>query len=97
MNRLLLGVLLGITFDLIDVAMTVFGDQPNHTSSMFWPAFFSRFAIGFLVANVNLRLRPISAGALVGLLLRLPDAFALKASQESLAATRFSAPLLGVR
>jgi hypothetical protein len=42
-------------------------------------AFSSRFAIGLLAANVSLRVHPALAGAIVGLLISLPDAFALKA------------------
>jgi hypothetical protein len=45
---------------------------------MLLQAFSSRFAIGFLAANVSLRVHPAVAGALVGLLVSLPDAFGLK-------------------
>jgi len=79
MNRLLLGTLLGMAFGFLDVALTVFGNHPDRNTSLLLQAFFSRFAIGFLAANVNLRWNPILAGALVGLLISLPDAFALKA------------------
>ena len=37
------------------------------------------FAIGFLGANTNLPIHPAVSGALIGLLISLPDAFALKA------------------
>ena len=79
MNRALLGTFLGMAFGLMDVAMTVFGNHPERTKSLLLQAFFSRFAIGFLAANVNLRLHPALAGALVGVLISLPDALALKA------------------
>jgi hypothetical protein len=79
MNRLVLGILCGIAFGLIDVLMTVFGNHPDRTTGMLLQAFFSRFAIGFLAANVSLRVHPALAGAIVGLLISLPDAFALKA------------------
>ena len=78
MNRLILGILCGIAFGLIDVLMTVFGNHPDRTTGMLLQAFFSRFAIGFLAANVSLRVYPALAGAIVGLLISLPDAFALK-------------------
>jgi hypothetical protein len=78
MNRLVLGILCGITFGLIDVLMTVFGNHPDRTTGMLLQAFFSRFAIGFLAANVSLRVHPALTGAVVGLLISLPDAFALK-------------------
>ena len=74
----LLGTLLGIALGVIDVLITVRGNHPEVTTSMLCAAFFSRFAIGFLAANVSLRMHPIIAGALVGLLISLPDAFAMK-------------------
>jgi len=79
MNRILLGVLLGIVWGVADVLMTVFGNHPERTTTMLLQAFTSRFAIGFLAANVALRMHPVLAGALVGLLISLPDAFGLKA------------------
>jgi hypothetical protein len=78
MNRLVLGILLGVAFGVIDVLMTLFGEHPDRTTAMLFQAFFSRFAIGFLSANVSLRMHPALAGALVGLLISLPDAFALQ-------------------
>jgi len=79
MNRILLGVLLGIVWGVADVLMTVFGNHPERSTTMLLQAFTSRFAIGFLAANVALRMHPVLAGALVGLLISLPDAFGLKA------------------
>jgi hypothetical protein len=58
--------------------MVVFGKQPDKSAGMLLQAFSSRFAIGFLAANVSLRIHPVLAGALVGLLISLPDAFAIK-------------------
>ncbi len=78
MNRVVLGVLCGIAFGLLDALMVVFGKHPDMSRAMLLQAFFSRFAIGFLAANVSLRLHPVLAGALVGLLISLPDAFAMK-------------------
>ena len=78
MNRLLLGALCGIAFGLADVLMTVYGNHPERTTGMLLQAFSSRFAIGFLAANISLRVHPVVAGAIVGLLVSLPDAFALK-------------------
>lgn len=78
MNRLLLGTLLGVAFGVADVLITLRGAHA-HTTAMLLQAFFSRFAIGFLAANVSLlKLHPALAGAIVGLLISLPDAFALK-------------------
>jgi hypothetical protein len=77
MNRLLLGVLCGVVFGLIDVLMTVLGKHPGGTMTMFLQAFSSRFAIGVLAATVTLPVHPVLAGAIVGFLISLPDAFGL--------------------
>jgi len=77
MNRIFLGVLLGIAFGVIDALMVVFGKTP-WTTTMLLQAFFSRFAIGLLGANVWFGIHPVASGAIVGLLISLPDAFALK-------------------
>jgi hypothetical protein len=77
MNRLALGALCGIVFGLIDVLMTVFGKHPDVSRTMLLQAFSSRFAVGILAATVTLPMHPIMAGAVVGLLVSLPDAFGL--------------------
>ena len=78
LTRLSVGILCGVLFGLADVGMTVFGNHPEMTKSMLLQAFSSRFAIGLLAANVSLGLPPVASGALVGLLISLPDAFGLK-------------------
>jgi hypothetical protein len=78
MNRIVLGILCGIAFGVIDVLMIFFGNHPDRTTGMLLQAFSSRFAIGLLAANVSLRVHPALAGAIVGVLISLPDAFALK-------------------
>jgi hypothetical protein len=79
MNRIVLGVLCGILFGVVDVLMTVLGKHPDRSTGMLLQAFSSRFAIGLLGANLSLPLHPVLAGALAGVLISLPDAFALKA------------------
>ncbi len=62
MNRLLLGFLLGMAAGVIDVLLMLpmkFPDKPTALAG----AFFSRFAIGFLAANVNVPFHPALAGA----------------------------------
>jgi hypothetical protein len=73
-----LGILCGIAFGAVDVLMTLLGEHPERATGILLQAFSSRFAIGFLAANVSLRMHPALAGAIVGLLISLPDAFALK-------------------
>jgi len=78
MNRIVLGILCGIAFGVTDVLMTVLGNHPERTTAMLLQAFSSRFAIGFLAANISFRMPAVLGGALVGLLISLPDAFALR-------------------
>lgn len=76
MNRILLGVILGIVLGIADVLLVVrHGSQPMTTILQ---AFTSRFALGFLGANVNLPVHPVVSGVIVGILVSLPDAFAWK-------------------
>jgi hypothetical protein len=78
MNRISIGILCGIAFGIADALMVVFGKHPDRTTSMILTAFFSRFAIGVLAANVSFPVHPVLAGAIVGLLISLPDAFVQK-------------------
>jgi drug/metabolite transporter (DMT)-like permease len=77
MNRLLIGVACGVLFGLIDVLMTIMGKHADASTTMFLQAFSSRFAIGVLAATVVLPVHPVISGAIVGLLISLPDAFGL--------------------
>jgi hypothetical protein len=78
MNRVILGILCGIVFGMIDAGMVAFGKHPDRSVTMILQAFSSRFAIGFLATNLSLRVHPAISGALVGLLISLPDAFAME-------------------
>jgi hypothetical protein len=77
MNRRWLGLVCGIIFGVSDVLLTVFGNHPDVSRAMLLQAFSSRLAIGVLAANVSLGMDQIWAGAIAGLLISLPDAFAL--------------------
>jgi hypothetical protein len=79
MNRILLGALCGMLFGVIDALITVYGNHPERSVGMLLQAFSSRFAIGFLGANLSLPVHPVLAGAVAGVLISLPDAFGLKA------------------
>lgn len=78
MNRILLGILCGIVFGAMDASMVIFGKGPDKSMTMILQAFLSRFALGILAANVNFRLNSVVSGAIVGLLISLPDAVAMK-------------------
>src|SRR5258705_4561596 len=73
MNRLLLGLLLGLAVGVGDVLLMFpmkFPDMPTALAG----AFFSRFAIGFLAANVRMPFHPGLAGEFVRLLISISDA-----------------------
>ena len=78
MSRIPLGILLGIAIGVIDVLLMLPMKFPDKRAALLG-AFLSRFAIGFLAANVTLPLGAIGSGALVGLLVSLPDAIITKA------------------
>ncbi|MEP6534333.1 MAG: hypothetical protein ABJF23_03385 [Bryobacteraceae bacterium] len=73
MNRILLGILLGLAAGILDVLMMLPMKHPNKATAM-TGAFFSRFAIGFLAPNLTLAIHPTLAGAVAGLLISIPDA-----------------------
>ena len=78
MNRIVLGILLGLGCGMVDVLLMLpmsFPDKPTALAG----AFSSRFAIGFIAANVTLPMHPALAGALIGLLISIPDAIITKA------------------
>ena len=78
MNRIILGILLGVAVGAIDVALMLPLSLPDKTTALA-AAFCSRFAIGFLAANIRLPWRQVLAGAVVGLLVSIPDALITKA------------------
>jgi hypothetical protein len=78
MNRVLLGVLLGIAIGIADVLMMLLMKFPDKTQALLG-AFFSRFAIGFLATNISLPFHFAVSGAIVGLLVSIPDAIITKA------------------
>ena len=78
MDRTKLGVLLGLAFGALDVAIMLPLSFPDKQTALLG-AFCSRFALGFFAATVRLPLPPVAAGILVGLLTSLPDAIVTKA------------------
>jgi hypothetical protein len=78
MSRSLLGFLLGLAVGVVDVMLMLPMKFPNKPTALA-AAFSSRFAIGFLAANVTLPFHPALAGAVVGILISIPDAIVTKA------------------
>jgi hypothetical protein len=77
MNRLALGVLLGLAFGAVDVALMLPLSFPDKRSALLG-AFLDRFAIGFLTAQVGVPVPHWVRGAIVGLLVSLPSAVVTK-------------------
>lgn len=78
MNALPLGIVLGLITGAASVATMLpleFSDKPTALTA----AFVSRFMIGLFTATVMWPLHPIATGAIVGLLVSVPDALITKA------------------
>ena len=78
MNRVSLGVLLGLGIGIADVSLMLPLSFPDKRAALFG-AFCARFALGFFAATVRLPMAPILSGVLVGILTSLPDAIITKA------------------
>ena len=78
MNPVTLGLIGGTAFGIVDVLLMV-PMQFHDKRAALIGAFLSRFAIGFLIPLVKLPLPTVLAGALVGLLVSLPDSVITKA------------------
>jgi len=94
MNPVLFGVLAGLVFGAVDVALMIPMAFPDKTTAMIG-AFLSRFAIGFLIPLVRMPLPPVAIGGLVGLLVSLPDAVITKAYAPILATGLVGGLLIG--
>jgi len=78
MNRILLGSLLGMLAGGIAVAMMIPMTFPDRRAA-FLGAFLNRSLIGFVIGISTLPLPAYAGGALIGLLVSLPDAVITKA------------------
>lgn len=78
MPRVTLGVIQGLSIDIVDVLLMLPLSFPDKRTALL-AAFSSRFSLGFFAATINLRMSPIAAGVLVGLLTSIPDAIVTKA------------------
>lgn len=85
MHPLLLALCCGLGFGLLAVLLMLPLSFPNKRIAL-TAAFFSRFAIGFLIPLVAMPVPAIAKGMIVGLLVSLPDAIV----------TRACGPIIGV-
>lgn len=78
MSKMVLGLLCGVGFGVVDVLVMIPLQFEDRTAAM-TGAFFNRFAIGFVIGATDLPVAGWVRGLLFGLLLSLPDAIITKA------------------
>lgn len=78
MSRTLLGVICGLLFGAVAVAMMIPMSFPDKRAALLG-AFINRFAIGFVIGAVRLPWPGWAVGLFIGVLLSLPDAIITKA------------------
>ena len=79
MSRLAVGLICGLIFGVVDVALMLPMSFPNKRTALL-AAFLSRFGIGLVIPLVNLPTWPgWLVGVTFGVLLSLPDAIVTKA------------------
>ena len=78
MSPVVLALVCGVGFGIVAVLLMLPMSFPNKRTALV-AAFASRFAIGFLIPLVVMPIPGIAKGALVGLLISLPDAIVTKA------------------
>ncbi len=94
MKPVTLGLIAGLAFGAVDVALMLPMDFPDKKTALVG-AFLSRFAIGFLIPLVKMPLPPVLIGALVGLLISLPDAVITQAYVPVIASGLIGGALIG--
>ena len=87
MNKIILGIICGLGFGIIDVLIMIPLKYENNRkrAEAMSAAFIERFMIGFLIPNVDLGIHPALTGLLLGTVLSLPSAII----------TRAYAPIIG--
>src|SRR5512132_3974607 len=94
MNNIAFGIIAGLVFGAIDVALMIpmsFTDKKTAMAA----AFASRFAIGFLIAVTRMPIPGWVQGAMVGLLISIPDAIVTKAYAPILATGIIGGAIIG--
>jgi hypothetical protein len=77
MSDILKGVIAGLIFGIVSVIPMIFMKFENKQRAMI-ASFISRFAIGFIIFNLNVPAAGWLKGLAVGLVLSLPDALITK-------------------
>lgn len=77
MNNMIKGLIAGAIFGIVSIIPMFFMNFEDKTRAM-TASFISRFAIGFIIFNMELPIPNWLKGGLVGLVLSLPDALVTK-------------------
>ncbi len=94
MNPILFGIIAGLIFGAADVALMIPMKHPNKKIAMLG-AFFSRFAIGFLIGVTRMPVAGWVRGVVVGVLISIPDAIVTKAYTPILATGVIGGAIIG--
>ncbi len=94
MNPILFGVVAGLIFGALDVALMIPMPHPNKGTAMLG-AFFSRFAIGFLIGVTRMPVPGWVRGLIVGVLISIPDAIVTKAYVPIMATGAIGGAIIG--
>lgn len=94
MNPVVFGVIAGLVFGAIDVALMMPMEFPDKKTALL-AAFTSRFAIGFLIPLVKMPIPPWAIGAVIGVLISISDAIITKAYAPILISGLIGGVLIG--
>lgn len=95
MNPVVFGILAGLIFGVVDVAMMIPMKHPDKGTAMLG-AFASRFAIGFLIGVTRMPVPGWVRGLIVGVLISIPDAIVTKAYIPIMAIGAIGGAIIGV-
>jgi hypothetical protein len=94
MSRILLGVICGLAFGGLDVAIMIPMSFPDKRAAMLG-AFIARFAIGFVICTIRLPWPSWAMGLFIGILLSLPDAIITRAAAPILSTGAIGGLIIG--
>lgn len=77
MSNITKGIIAGLIFGVISIIPMIFMEFESKPRAM-TASFISRFAIGFIIFNMGLPMPGWIKGALIGIILSLPDAIVTK-------------------
>ena len=81
MRSIILGIICGLAFGIIDVLIMLplkVEDKRKRKEALV-AAFIERFMLGFIIPNVNVYLHPIATGAILGFGFSIPTAIIVRA------------------